>query len=322
MIDKLDKIFSRQLANQKMFFPDWESLSEQDKQELTQKFLTHIMSEGADVLDNIGWKLSFIKRRSPQISNVQIEIIDVAKYVISLALLWEMTAEDFFEQFNDKSTVVEARYEREKAELEGIPIFATDIDGVLADWFGGLLSYSSSYFDKTFDPDLLDNHHISAVKEYCISKPEEEELKSHFIEQGGYRTLSVIDKSAPFALRKIKEFGYKILVLSCRPEKQHRRAFGDTLDWFLRNKLCYDHMFWGSNKAELIAGEIYPAKISYIVEDRLDNAIAIAKHYPETTVFLINRPYNKALIDNSIYPNITRVNCWKQILTIMKGNKK
>ena len=313
--DRLDHIFDIQLKTQDLF-SDFASLSETDKQVLTERILHHLSSEGYSLLDNLNWKINVLKRKPPILSNVQIEIIDMAKYVFALAILWGMTPETFFEQFALKSSVVEERYENEKAQLQGEKILAVDIDGVLADWFGGLLEYAEQHFERRFHKSLLDNHHISAVKSFRLSKADEEELKTGFIESGGYRTLRSLGGQPTLSAARHK--GYKVILLTSRPERRHRRIHGDTIDWLHTCECPYDLIFFGANKTDVIAEEISPGRISYLIEDRLDNAIAVAKHYPETTVILINRPYNVNISGDERYENILRVNNWNDINQILE----
>lgn len=312
--ERLAEIFRRQTENQNLFV-DLEHLSETERQSLTEKILLHLYSEGNSLLDNLNWKLNILKRKPPTISNVQIEIVDMAKYIIALAIMWGMTPDSFFEQFLLKSNVVEERYENEKAQLKGERILAVDIDGVLADWFGGLLLYAEHHYERAFHPECLDNHHISAVKTYGISKTDEEELKAGFIESGGYLTLESLGGES--TLRRAKDNGYKVLILTSRPEKRHRRAYGDTIGWLHHRNVAYDLVFFGANKTDVVAEEIYPGSITFMVEDRLDNAVAIAKHYPETTVLLVNRPYNTNNSGDERYPNIKRVDSWEEIESII-----
>lgn len=312
--ERLDEIFRRQTENQNLFV-DLEHLSESERQSLTEKILLHLYSEGNSLLDNLNWKLNVLKRTPPTISNVHIEIVDMSKYIIALAIMWGMTPDTFFEQFMLKSDVVEERYENEKAQLQGERILAVDIDGVLADWFGGLLLYAEQHYERPFHPECLDNHHISAVKTYGLSKTDEEELKAGFIESGGYRSLASLGGEA--TLRRAKDNGYKVLLLTSRPEKRHRRAYGDTIEWLHSGGVAYDLIFFGANKTDVVAEEIYPGSITFMIEDRLDNAVAIAKHYPETTVLLINRPYNTIGSGDERYPNIKRVDTWEEIEDII-----
>jgi uncharacterized HAD superfamily protein len=308
--DRLDEIFTRQSENQELF-SDFDTLSETEKQLLTERLLHHLYSEGYSLLENLNWKLNVLKRKPPILSNVHIEIIDMAKYIIALAILWGLTPEEFFEQFMLKSDVVEERFENEKTRLKGELILAVDIDGVIADWFGGLLLYAEQHFEREFHREMLDNHHISAVKAFDLTKADEEELKSGFIESGGYRSL--LSLGGQESLCKAKSHGYKILLLTSRPERRHRRIHGDTIDWLHSSGYQYDLIFFGFNKTDVIAEEIEPGKITYLVEDRIDNAIAVAKHYPETTVLLINRPYNTNVTGDERYTNIKRVDNWEDI---------
>ncbi len=313
--DKLDGIFNKQIETQNLFM-DIENLSEKEKQELTESLLHHLYSEGYSLLDNLNWKLNKLKRKPPILSNVHIEIIDMAKYIFALAIIWGMSPEEFFNQFMLKSDVVEERYENERAQLKGERILAVDIDGVLADWFGGLLLYAEHHYERGFHQKYLDNHHISAVKTYRLTKADEEELKTGFIESGGYRTLTSLGGQP--TLLAAQRAGYKVILLTSRPERRHRRVHGDTIDWLHTIGCPYDLIFFGSNKTDVISEDIEPGRITYLIEDRLDNAIAVAKHYPETTVILINRPYNTNVSGDERYDNIIRVNTWREIDLILE----
>jgi uncharacterized HAD superfamily protein len=319
-MDRLAELFQRQRLTQdkilKISKPD-----DSEKGKLTQSFILHIFSEVNSLLETQNWKTNVLKTESPVKSNILNELVDISKLVVSLCNLWEITPDEFYEAYLQKSDIVDKKFDKEAAELQGKKIIATDIDGVLADWYGGLLLYAEQHFERRFDISDLTNHHISAVKKFGISKTEEEELKSGFIESGGYKTLYPIPGCSDI-LQKARSQGWTIIEVTSRPEKQHKRVYGDTLSWLDKSNVPYDFIFWGSNKADIVSNEIYPAKITYFIEDRLDNAVNIAKHYPDTTVLLLNYKYN---IDGDIskYPNIIRVQNWKDIgRIILDGNRE
>lgn len=113
---KFEEIWERQLKFNHNFFDEKNSSSE-EKQQHTKELILHLLSECDEVLREINWKMHR-KHDIDQVNteNLVEEIVDVFKFVISLAQTWNVSAAEFMDQFDKKSTVVEQRFEKEKRE--------------------------------------------------------------------------------------------------------------------------------------------------------------------------------------------------------------
>lgn len=130
--------------SQKMFnsnFVNFDELTLKQKQEFTEKYVLHLLSEANSLLDTVNWKMHHKDNVSVCRENVILEMIDVWKYLLSIGLLWDLTPEEFIAKYNEKSRLVEQRYIQEFQDRSGRDIVICDIDGVLSDYPSNFLKY-------------------------------------------------------------------------------------------------------------------------------------------------------------------------------------
>lgn len=313
-IEILNAIWERQRKfNQKLV--DYDRLTDADRHSLTRDYCLSINEEVAELSRCIDWKTH--RRHSnkgPSGSNILEEGIDVFKYIVSVCLVWGITPREFLEAFNRKSDVVEdvwrQEFERPFDPAKYKRIVAVDIDGVLADYYNGYLSWVEG---KIFKPLQRGAHDVFAIVSEAVGPERAAQIKHEYRESGGKLSLPVI-QGAHEMLHWLRNEGLFIVLLSSRPFKQYRRIMADTVAWLKNNDLPYDTIVWDPAKSYRLSSE-YP-DLLFAIEDEPHNAYAIlAKGFP---VFMPYQPYNAHATDarnlyryspamwNSVIPPVTR----------------
>ena len=104
----LEHIYQRQKDFQrKLYDPD--SLSDEDKLNLTKEFTLCLHQELAEVMNSIKWKSYHKYDKIYSVHDTQEELIDCLKFLLNLLIIWDMKPEDILKKFNEKSDIVEKR---------------------------------------------------------------------------------------------------------------------------------------------------------------------------------------------------------------------
>jgi len=313
-MEELKKIWKRQKDFNKIV--NGEPITLKEKEVLTKEFILHLNTEVIEILENINWKMhreeTYNQYNPVKVSNIKEECIDCWKYLLSIMQFWGMTPEDFIEEFNKKSDVVEIRYKQEKQLklIEDKNVIAIDLDGCIA-------AYPKSYYDFIFkrtgkrikdDGSYNVYGNVAAV----LGEKRAKLLKHEYRESGQKRFISCINDPAKLTA-KLKKLGFKIIILSARPYKEYSRIAGDTMFWLKRNNIKFDALFFDENKDDKIIQK-FP-KLNFMIEDDGNNALKIAqKGYK---VFLVNKLYNQGVS----HENIIRVSRLNFIFDFIKGAK-
>jgi len=94
-------------------FMDFNSLSFEDRQRLTEKWILYVQAELTELLDETNWKLH---RPGKEIEKSKIlnEWIDSLKFLLGIADIWGFDNAEIFKAFHDKSDFVEKRFQEEE----------------------------------------------------------------------------------------------------------------------------------------------------------------------------------------------------------------
>jgi len=239
----------------------------------------------------VRFKANILQEPGVDVSNVAEEAVDVMKYVIALAQLHGATANDLYEAFCRKTHVVADRAKGEQLVLShDTKLVVVDLDGCVAD-----LS-------------ILNN----GIRHLPLAQ--QEDIKSTFRRGGGFAELPLIDgaKAGMFSLHNM---GYKIVIITARPHRQHKRLYGDTLGWLKKHEIAYDLILFRRDKAEALCEHIFPAQPRCFIEDRAKHALEIVD--TEVPVFLLDSPQNRTVE----HPLIERVGNWQEIIKKIKESK-
>jgi len=299
-------MFKRQLKNNSHWV-SYDGLTDVEQEQMTKEYVLLTIDEMIELLREVNYKQHILKKKPLVRTNILEEIVDAFKYLLSIALVHDITPEEFVEAFFDKSDVVDKKWKEERVEW-GDKLLAIDIDGVLADYVNGYCAY---LYDQGLI-ELFPNNQFSynIAEAYDIPKDIEEEAKRKFQELGGFRRLPVY-AGAKETLEWARDLGYKIALVSARPYLEMRRIYFDTIYWLNSNHIPYDAIFWGKDKADIVFSELYPIKPTWFIEDRDKHAIELANE--GIPVLLLDKPYNQGVEHH----HIIRVNGWGDIADII-----
>lgn len=223
--------------------------------EQIRDMVTWTGSELYELLRATPWKKH---RRVPVLRNdahIEEEAIDIFKYAISILQLAGIESLEQLEQaYWRKTAVVRQRYQEEWVHKIDRSCVVIDIDNVICDYVGGLLSWLDAH--SCIPKDHVE--HLRACGSYLnastVGLPQElwQRLKHHFRTQGAKRGLPVFHEAIPFLFR-MRADGHLIILLTSRPIDRYPNIFTDTILWLNSHRLPYDYVWWSHDKAERLA---------------------------------------------------------------------
>jgi uncharacterized HAD superfamily protein len=188
-----------------------------------------------------------------------------------------------------------------------------DIDDTISDTYeylaGGIYKYSKEVLKRDIEPNYSENHayyNLPAV--WNMSKEEDEYFWDNYY-------IDIIKKVKPKKdvvqiIKKIKEKGHNIILITARIEDKKEDITEVTKNWLNENGIIFDKLIVNVNdKLEMAKKE----NISIFIDDNIRNCSMVAssgyiKTYMFTTV--ANKHYENE--------NIKRVNSWKEIYDEIK----
>jgi NTP pyrophosphatase (non-canonical NTP hydrolase) len=232
----------------------------EEQEEHTKYFVLCIMSELDEVLRCINWKHH---RRKPILHNparIKEEITDVFKLWLSMAQTWNISPEQFEEEYWRKSAVVRQRFNEEYLNTLEKESVLVDIDEVLCDFSNGLLEWLQEHLtahlgnaevDELYQRvgDLMNTRKFINAESLKVTPELWRELKTAFRLSGRIRELPTMH-GAHAMLARFKAEGLNVILLTSRPIDEFPHVLGDTIDWLNKNNFPYDYLWFNKNKAE------------------------------------------------------------------------
>lgn len=291
-MDRWEEIFRLQELQQRSFGLSPQDLSPVERSEAANHLCLGLYEEAAE-LARIAVKFKRHLLRASQVDRSEIaeEGADVMKYVVAIAQLHGIDAEELFLAFLRKTDVVRDRAEGERIELtRDTKIILVDLDGCVAD--------------------------LRPLEEKLdgLTIAEQEGIKKDFRRRGGFRDLPAV-KGAQDGLAELRRMGYQVAFITARPYRQHKRLYADTVEWLKKNRIEYELLLFRRDKAEALVDYIFPAQPICFVEDREKHALEIID--TGTHVLLLDRGMNQpgVIADGPLF---TRVWCWEGIINWVK----
>lgn len=212
------------------------------------------------------------RRKAGRLQNVahsHEELIDMFKFWLSLADLVGLTPEKIEELYWAKSRVVRYRYQEEWAETISGPCVIVDIDGVLADYYSGMLKWMRAATEIIVPPWVLDRikpgTYLNA--ETLQVTPEGwRQIKHEFRVSGCKQNLPMYPDAKDF-LDWCKRQGWLIVLVTSRPIDAYPNLFTDTMMWLDKNNLPFDHLWWATEKAERIENANVLKQTVFAIDD-------------------------------------------------------
>ena len=287
-MDRWEKIFKLQAAQQESFGMDPQELSPVARSEVANHLCLGLYEEAAELARTaVRFKRHLLRTPPVDHSEVVEEAADVVKYVVAIAQLHGIDAESLFSAILRKTDVVKDRAEGEQLELtRDSRIILVDLDGCVAD--------------------------LEPLETLTDGRPieEQERIKRNFRRRGRFRDLPVVE-GAQEGLAELRRNGYRIAFITARPYRQHKRLYADTVEWLKTNDIEYELLLFQRDKAEALVDYIFPARPICFIEDREKHALEIIA--TGTHVMLLDRKMDRdvRITDG---PLITRVWNWEGIL--------
>lgn len=103
-MDKLDEIFKMQYELNKRIGIDAASLNDEEKIKWTLNYIRALQQESAELTDSLPWKW-WAKYQKFDLQNARVEVVDMFHFLVSIAQVLGMTADDFHTAYKKKNEV-------------------------------------------------------------------------------------------------------------------------------------------------------------------------------------------------------------------------
>ncbi len=110
LMDKLAEIFSMQADLNRRIGVELEALSEEQKTEWVLNYTRAMQQELAELTDSVPWKW-WAKYQTFDEQNAKVEVVDLFHFLVSLAQVLGMSAEDVYDAYVKKNKVNHERQE-------------------------------------------------------------------------------------------------------------------------------------------------------------------------------------------------------------------
>ena len=104
MADKLEEIFRMQEALNQRIGVETKGMTEEEKIKWTLNYLRAMQQEMAELTDSVPWKW-WAKYQKFDEQNARVEVIDLFHFLISIAQVLGMSAEDVYQAYLKKNAV-------------------------------------------------------------------------------------------------------------------------------------------------------------------------------------------------------------------------
>ena len=104
LMDKLEEIFKMQYELNRRVGIDSSNLSDEDKIKWTLNYSRALAQENSELVDSLPWKW-WAKYQKFDIQNARVEVVDMLHFLVSMAQVLGMTADDFYQAYTKKNQV-------------------------------------------------------------------------------------------------------------------------------------------------------------------------------------------------------------------------
>jgi NTP pyrophosphatase (non-canonical NTP hydrolase) len=291
----LKQLFDAQMRQQIDLGLDPKHMDDHERLVMARRVMLGIHEEATELQQlTTSYKRHILKAPEINRENIADECADLVKWVITMAQMFGVDADEFRAAFDRKTHVVKARAAFDRFKLKrGDKVVCVDLDDVvcdLGDWQAKLKGIGASI------PDGDDKLRVL------------EEFKERFYRRGGFRDLVPVPGAKP-ALTRLSEAGFSIVMITARPADQYKRLFADTLAWLAKHRMPHDKVVFNKDKLEAVHQHIVPAWPTAFVEDHPKNALTLAA--ASVPVLLFDRPHNRVVDDGD---HLHRVGGWSEVM--------
>ena len=188
-----------------------------------------------------------------------------------------------------------------------------DIDNVISNFDEELLKEFLNQDKKLRNTGIVNKEVYIKRGMFDWSQEEIDEFYHNNIERIA-NNLNVIDK-APEYIKKLKENGHEIYIVSGRDNGEYKNANKMTTEWLEKNNIVYDNLILTNAYNSLEKAKIC---IENDIDIMIDDSARICLEIDKTTTkaLLMDTPYNRK------EDTLTRVHNWKEIYEFIKNFKR
>lgn len=298
---ELKHLWDIQSEQQRELGLDPAALSPLERRNVARDLLLSLHEEVSELQRTSGqsYKRHILADDGADAHNVAIEAASALKLLVAVAQLHGLSAADISRAFVEQTEVVRARSEGERARLREAPLLCVDLDDVLADL--------SAWRDEL---DAI----RGGAEPGAIRHQREEAWKDEWYRAGRFRDIPPMPGAAE-AMAEVREWGWRVVIATARPQWQYKRIHADTLYWLGRHGIHHDLILFGKDKVELVHEHLAPAWPVAFVEDHDRNARALSA--AGIHVLLYDRPHNRHLD----LERVERVRSWAEALIVLEKKR-
>lgn len=195
------------------------------------------------MLREFNWKAHRKQSTAFVRDNMAIEIVDLLKFVMSLAEVWGITPDELLDWTGKKSEMLDVLYQQENApDPVGKHIVVCDLDGTIADWRSSFLHWAAK--EKGVKLGLDPQETLSMDVDLGIQYERYLELKHEFEALGNYASLKPFYDGV-ITLRHLIGQGVQVHVFTARPVG-FKRTWMDSYQWLRKHQLDVSSLELGS----------------------------------------------------------------------------
>lgn len=189
-----------------------------------------------------------------------------------------------------------------------------DMDGVITDISRFIIDFGTKFrYENNINTEICENEYNEA-KALGLTDEQSEKFWNEYLPY--YASKYAVRDFAPEVIKKLREHGHKIIIITARNEDGlPKETYGTMKDmvkkWLNENQIEYDGLEFtvGSKLPYCIKNDI-----DVMIEDSPYNILDISTQIP---ILCFDNPYNKTLNGD----NITRVYSWYEILYKIENNE-
>lgn len=173
-------------------------------------------------------------------------------------------------------------WESEKAQK----VTAIDLDGCL-------IKYPECWIDFV-NLELKSNFKTLNEMKEVLTYNQYKKIKKKY-RTCGVKTSLPAKKNAKKLIDTLRNNGYKIIILTSRPYREHREIWRDTMAWLKNNKIEIDGIIWEKEKHWAVLKE-FPY-MNFMVEDNAEIANQVARIGYK--VYVVDNEYNQQPLEKN-----------------------
>lgn len=187
-----------------------------------------------------------------------------------------------------------------------------DIDNVISNFDEELLKEFFIHDKKLRNTGIINKNKYITKGMFDWSKEEKDDFYYNNIERIA-KNLTVIDKAQEY-IKKLRENGYEIYIISGRDNGEYSNPYKMTSDWLDKYKIEYDKLILTNAYNSLEKAKIcLDNDIRIMIDDSA--RILLEVHKAKIKALLMHTPYNR---DEKL---LTRVHNWKEIYEYITNYK-